>query len=197
MFCSVFNRRCNRVFFTHTVQERRVYMCTITLPDFTFFATRQNRNNIQTKFFRKIPVTTIMCRHRHNRTESIICQNIVRNKDWNFTTIKWICRHNAIQTNTCFFTRNVCAFDFGLGTCRGNVSVHCICIFNLARIQPFFDQRVFRCQHTERYTEYCINTRCINSHNIIANLEIDICAMRTTNPVYLFCFNAFWIVNQR
>ena len=97
----------NSFFFVKPVQEVRVDMRTVFCVSCFFnVATFKYFYDWKTKLFSKFPVTLIVSRYGHNCTCSVASENVVRNPDWNFSTVNRVYSISS-SPNPCFFLGKV------------------------------------------------------------------------------------------
>ena len=152
-------------------------------------------DNRNIKFLCELPVTVVMRRNRHDSTGSVTHQYIIRYPYRNFFSIYRIYCGQALNLDTCLFFRKLGSFKIGFSCCHLTISNDFIPVCNL--IFVFVKIWMFRRNNHIRYTKQCIRTCCIDAEFLflIFELEIHLCTMRTSDPVFLGNFNTLNIIH--
>ena len=180
-------------------------------------------NDVQMETTRKLPVTIIMRRNRHDGASSVIHQHVVSNKDGDTLLVHGV---NCPQPseNTGLLPRIFCALLRGLCGSLCTVSGHCFCRSFIARA-PFrasslrprcrkFERSLVRGRtgsgsakqgmlgrpdhegrSKERIGTCRVNGELAIRHAITNGAEIDLCTMRATDPIALHSAHLFGPVN--
>ena len=152
-------------------------------------------NDINAKFLRKVIVSLVVCRYRHDGTGTISHHYIVCNIDRDLLAIYRIHTLKALNAYTGFLfyklgSLKLCFLRTLFTVCLDGIHVgNAVCIF--------VDQRMLWCDNHKGYTEQGIWSGGIDLQCLInsVNCKVHECTCRFPDPVYLLLLDVSRIVN--
>ena len=164
-------------------------LCVCLFHIFDLFAVFcDDLNDRQIKFFREGKVTVVMCRYTHDRSGTVIRQNVIGQPDRNLCAIQRVDRISAGKYTGLLFVLHT--VYIGLHGSLENVLLHFL--FMVVGRQALC-QSVLRSQYHEGCAVQCIRTCRIDGDFLVSSLhrEIDFRTVGTADPVGLHLLNFF------
>ena len=124
-----------------------------------------NRNDLQTKRFRKLKIAFVVSRHSHDRAGTVTGQHVVGDPDGDGVSVDGIDRVAASKDTRFAFFATVCSFTIALKGCLFAVRFH---FRFLAVRRQRRNHRMLGRDHHVGCTEQSIRTRCVNAQRIFA-----------------------------
>ena len=144
----------------------------------------------KTKLFSKFPVTLIVSRYGHNCTCSVASENVVRNPDWDFSTVNRVYSISS-SPNPCFFLSKVCTSQVWFKAGLVFVVSYSLSLFRCCN--GIYQVMLWR-QNSEGRTEKGIRTCRKDGEFLVStfHFEGDIGTSWFTNPVALHVLDRLW-----